>query len=172
MMRIAFLLFAMGCGVDEPAGIDPLDDAERMDPKAMNTIGGKEIPVEPGRTNDTVRDPPREVVVEAETTAAAQPRGPIISGPQDGGDLPGVRGRTRARTPDEIIAEFTASGKRPGNAVLERRLAQQFMDEEFDEAKFQEMKAMKEVDIAPDPHKYDDPRNYSENQARKKRLGR
>jgi hypothetical protein len=44
-----------------------------------------------------------------------------------------------------------------------------FMDEEFDEDKFQKMKNMKNVDVTPDPHKYDDPRNYAQNQARKKK---
>jgi hypothetical protein len=168
-MRFVFLMILVGCGsesMEEPQGVDPVAEPVESSPAVKNTIGGNEIPTEPGRTNDTVGEPREAAAGMAGESSGDRPA--IVSVPVEG-ELPGVRGKAVARTPQEMIDAFSAKGGQPQDAVTERRVAQMFMDEEFDEDKFQKMKNMKNVDVTPDPHKYDDPRNYAQNQARKKK---
>jgi len=139
---------------------------ERSDP---NTIGGKQVPSAPDGAGESTGGVGGGPISGAEDARSS--RGPIVSVPEEG-ELPGVRSAAVSRTPDQVIAEYRAKGGKPEDPVVERRLAQMFMDEEFDEEKFQEMRSMKNVDTTPDPHKYDDPRNYAQNEARKRRMDR
>jgi hypothetical protein len=168
-MRALILMILAGCGTAETGDLPneaPLQEPAATPDRVPNTIGGKDVPTTPGGTNDTVGEARAQPRTSGMARNGSANRPAIVSVPVEG-ELPGVKGKSVARTPQEMIEAFTAKGGQPTDPAHERRVAQMFMDEEFDEKKFQEMKNMKDGDLKPDPNKYDDPRNYAQNQARK-----
>ena len=178
MIRYIALLFAFACGAEEPPTIvegiveDPLVDVDVSgDPQAnaTNTVGGKEIPTTAARTNDPVAnaDPSAEGGGTNMASDGTSGRPPLVSVPVEG-ELPGVR-RVLARQGKDLRDDFAEDGDglQVRNEKLERQIASEFIDEEFDESKFQEMKDIKKSgenkDWKPDPDRYKDPRNYAAN---------